>query len=132
MAALPVQPNGAYPIDPAVIGPMPDTFLTTIKRSWMASAPVKTTEPGPVEVACLVQNSFMWSDHDRAQECVRICHKHPLLWQEFLIQEKVETKKRERNSKRAREALHAAEGHEEMRLEKQRMHDRLALHFSQQ
>ena len=122
----------ADPIEVAMIGPVPDTFLTTIKRSWMVPAPVKTTEPNPVEVACLVEKSFMWSDHDRAQECVRICHRHPLLWQEFLFQEKVEKKKRERNSKRAREALDAAEEREEQLLEKQRMQDRLIRNFSQQ
>ena len=87
MAALPMPVGVADPVEAAMIGPVPDTFLTTIKRSWMVPAPVKTTEPNPVEVACLVEKSFMWSDHDRAQECVRICHKHPLLWQEFLLQD---------------------------------------------
>lgn len=130
MAALPVPADAAV-IDPAVNGPVPDTFTTAIKRSWMVPAPVKTTEPSPVEVACLVERSFMWSDHDRAQECVRICHKHPLLWQEFLFQEKVEKKKRERNSKRAREALDAAEEREWQLLALQRRHDRHARHFSE-
>ena len=132
MAALPVPADAADPIDPAVIGPVPDTFITAIKRSWMVPASVKTTEPSPVEVACLVEKSFMWSDHDRAQECVRICHKHPLLWQEFLFQEKVEKKKRERNSKRAREAVEAAEEGEEQRSALQRRHDRFVYNFARQ
>ena len=109
MAAMPAPASAADPGDPAVIGPVPDTFITAIQRSWMVPAAVKTTDPSPVEVASLVEKSLTWSDHDRARECVRICHKHPLLWQEFLFQERVEKKKRERNSKRAREALDAAE-----------------------
>ena len=132
MAAFPVHGNAADPIPPAMIGPVPDTFITAIRRSWMVPGPVKTTEPSSVDVACLVEKSFTWSDHDRAQECVRICHKHPLLWQEFLFQEKVEKKKRERNSKRARETMEAAEEHEEYLLRLQRVHDRAARQFPQQ
>ena len=133
MAALLAQPNLlAAPAGPAANGPVPDTFVTAIKRSWMVPAPVKTTEPTPVEVACLVEKSFTWSDHDRAQECVRICHRHPLLWQEFLFQERVEKKRRERNSKRARDAVDAEAGREAMVFEQQRVHDRLARHFAQQ
>ena len=132
MAALPVQPHFAEPVVPAAIGPVPDAFVTAIKRSWMVPAPVKTTEPSPVDVACLVEKSLTWNDHDRAQECVRICHKHPLLWQEFLFQEKVEKKRRERNSKRARETLAAAEELEEGLREKQRADDRLVSHFIRQ
>ena len=131
MAALPV-PAGAAATDPAVHGPVPDTFITAVQRSWMVPAPVKTTEPSPVEVACLVEKSFLWSDHDRAQECVRICHKHPLLWQEFLIQEKVEKKNRERNTKRAREAVNAAEARDQQILARQRVHEREARHLAQQ
>ena len=131
MAALPV-PAGAAAADPAAFGPVPDTFVTAVNRSWMAPAPVKTTEPSPVEVACLVEKSKLWSDHDRARERVRICHKHPLLWQEFLLQEKVEKKNRERNAKRAREALDAAEVREQQILEMQRVQDRHVRQISQQ
>ena len=132
MAAMPAPANVAGPVDPAVIGPVPDTFVTTIQRSWMVPGPVKTTDPSPVEVACLVEKSLTWSDHDRARECVRICHRHPLLWQEFLFQERVEKKKRERNSKRAREALDAEEQREQQLVAMQRMHERAAHHLFQQ
>ena len=58
MAALLAQPHLlAAPAGPAANGPVPDTFVTAIKRSWMVPAPVKTTEPTPVEVACLVEKS---------------------------------------------------------------------------
>ena len=113
----------------ALPGPVPDTFIAAIQRSWMVPAPVKTTEPGVLEVACLVEKSFTWSDRDRARECVQICHKHPLLWQEFLLQERVEKKNRERNAKRAREALDAAEDREQRRLALQERQDREVRNF---
>jgi len=86
-------------------GPVPDRFATTICRSWMLPGPVVTRDAEPREVASLVERSATWSDHDRAQECVRICHKHPLLWQEFLFAEKAEKKRLERNAKIHRAAL---------------------------
>ena len=130
MAALLAQPHLlAAPAGPAANGPVPDTFVTAIKRSWMVPAPVKTTEPTPVEVACLVEKSLTWSDHDRAQECVRICHKHPLLWQEFLFQERVEKKRRERNAKRARETADIMEGNEKVLREKQQLYDLVTRQF---
>ena len=118
------SPSAAYPMHapvamlhnpavPDVQGPMPDKFATVIKRSWMMPGPVKASEPSPVEVASLVQQSLTWSDHDRAQACVRICHKHPLLWQEFLLQEKEEQQRKARRHKRLREALDSEISHDE-------------------
>ena len=133
MAAVPVHLVADTNI-PDVHGPVPDTFTTAIRRSWMMPGPVKTTEPTPGEVACLVEKSFTWSDHDRAQECVRICHKHPFLWQEFLFQEKVEKKRRERNSKRLREALASETSRDEFthaaKKDKQRFGDRFVRHLA--
>ena len=133
MAALPaaafdLQPNLPAPVAP-VAGPVPDTFVTAIRRSWMVPVHVKTCEPSPTEVASLVEKSYTWSDHDRAQECVRICHKHPLLWQEFLFQERVEKKRRERNAKRAREMADIMEGNEKVLREKQQLYDLVTRQF---
>ena len=131
MSALPKSAwDVAFPSAAVPIGPVPDTFITAMKRSWMVPAPVKTSEPNPVDVAALVENSRSWTDHDRAQECVRICHKHPLLWQEFLFQERVEKKKRERNSKRAREVVDAVAESQRVTQEKQQALDEVTRHFA--
>ena len=125
---LPAEPNLPAPVA-RVAGPVPDTFVTAIRRSWMVPVHVKTCEPSPTEVASLVEKSYTWSDHDRAQECVRICHKHPLLWQEFLFQERVEKKRRERNAKRAREMADIMEGNEKVLREKQQLYDLVTRQF---
>ena len=125
---LPAGPNLPAPVARAA-GPVPDTFVTAIRRSWMVPVHVKTCEPSPTEVASLVEKSYTWSDHDRAQECVRICHKHPLLWQEFLFQERVEKKRRERNAKRAREMADIMEGNEKVLREKQQLYDLVTRQF---
>ena len=131
MAALPAAAFDlpAEPAPMARAGPVPDTFITAIRRSWMVPVHVKTCEPSPTEVASLVEKSYTWSDHDRAQECVRICHKHPLLWQEFLFQERVEKKRRERNAKRAREMADIMEGNEKVLREKQQLYDLVTRQF---
>ena len=67
-------------------------FETVVRPEWIVASAVKDAEPTRAQVTRLFEESLQWDRHMRVEQCLKINHAWPRLWQFFLAREHCENK----------------------------------------